>query len=95
MEKNKQLLDDINTKLDKLIIKMDSIENRLDYMEIHNKIIDERTNKMDYHVDFSFQLYNNIKKPMNYFTNILNKYMGTSQEELPELNYNKKNEITE
>lgn len=74
------LLNNINKKLYELIIKIDDIDNRL-------KIIDERTSKVDYHVDFTVEVYNTVKKPMNFFTNALNKYIGISSIKLPELNH--------
>ena len=93
------LLNNINNKLDSIIQKIDNIENRLNNMEIYNKDLEEKINKFDYHVDFTVQVYNTVKKPMDFFTNTLNKYIGISPIKLPELNYINNNitnnEITE
>jgi chromosome segregation ATPase len=89
----------LNEKIDNLIIKVNNIENKInglsDNIETHNDIIDERTSKLDYHVDFTVQVYNTVKKPMDFFTNTLNKYIGVSPIKLPELNYITHNEPTD
>jgi hypothetical protein len=81
------LINNLNEKVGSLITKVDNIENRLSNIENQNNIIDERTNKLDYHIDFTVQVYNIVKKPMDFFTNALNKYIGMSPINLPDLNY--------
>jgi uncharacterized protein YoxC len=80
-----------NNTINNLIIKIENLENKLSELnssvENNHKIINERTDKMNYHIDFTVQVYNTVKKPMDFFTNIINKYMGINSIKLPELNY--------
>jgi hypothetical protein len=61
MEEIITILNDINKKLDR-------IEERL----INLEKIEE---KMDTHIDFIEEVYNNIKHPLNYVTNKINNYL--------------------
>ncbi len=58
------LLNEINKKLDR-------IEDRLIKLE-------STQNKMDTHIDFIEDVYENIKHPLNYVTNKVNNYLQYS-----------------
>ncbi len=66
------ILNDINKKLDR-------IEERLIQLE-------KTQNKMDTHIDFIEDIYDNIKHPLNYVTNKINNYLQYTDSNNLELN---------
>jgi hypothetical protein len=69
------ILNDINKKLDR-------IEERLIKLE-------KTQDKMDTHIDFIEDVYDNIKHPLNYVTNKVNNYLQLSNSNNLELNDHK------
>ncbi len=54
-----------------ILIKLDRIEERLIKLE-------NTQDKMDSHIDFIEDVYDNIKHPLNYVTNKVNSYLQLS-----------------
>ena len=69
------ILNEINKKLDR-------IEERLINLE-------KTQDKMDTHIDFIEDVYDNIKHPLNYVTNKVNNYLQLSRSNNLELNDHK------
>ncbi len=72
-------MDIIITKLENIEKRLDNIENRLENIEndIHNinhkmNGIEVNTNMMGSHIHFVEDVYERVKKPLNYLTNKIN-----------------------
>ncbi len=60
----------------KLIINiLNNINNKLDKIEERLIKIEGSQNKMDTHIDFIEDIYDNVKHPLNYITNKVNNYL--------------------
>ena len=67
------LLENINNRLT-------IIEDKIDELKKHQDDIKDTSNKMDKHIDFIEKVYENVKTPLNYISNKINKsinYLGT------------------
>ncbi len=71
MEANSDINNKIISLLNEINIKIDRIEERLIKLE-------NSQNKMDTHIDFIENIYENIKNPLNYVTNKVNNYLQHS-----------------
>jgi hypothetical protein len=68
MEDNKYINLNIINLLNEINKKLDRIEERLIKLE-------KTQDKMDTHIDFIEDVYENIKHPLNYVTNKMNNYL--------------------
>jgi archaellum component FlaC len=65
------MLNEINSRLDKIEIKLQNIENKQDD-------INKSTTLMDTHIQFVENVYDKIKQPLAYATNKISYFMNSS-----------------
>ena len=61
--------------LEKILKKLDIIEERLTLLTEEIEEIKKSNNKMDNHIDFIENIYNNIKTPFHYVLNRISNIM--------------------
>jgi len=65
-------MDTIIAKLESIEKRLDNIENRLENIENNMNNIQVNTNMMGNHIHFVEDVYERVKKPLNYITTKIN-----------------------
>ena len=81
-------IDTINTRLDDLEQKIDEIKTLLNEIKFSQENIMRGTNLMETHIGLIETIYDKVRAPLGYATNVINNMIGNTRTTLPILDNN-------